>query len=265
MVWIASFPRSGNTFFRNLFFDVYGLESASFPREGNTQKGIDYLVTKTHLLPTEVPLTKGKDFVICLVRDGRDSVISNAHYHKNFISSTSDFEENIKNGILAPFNSHFGGWSKNVYMWAQKADLIIRFEELIQDPIYVLKQIEERVELPEGDYSKIKSFEELKNGMPRYGSGGKDINKKKFAQTFFNKGKVGRWKEEMPSYLLDLYWEYHGDVMEVLGYTKQGTINPFKVSEIKELKRKRSRSFYFMSAAMHTKYAFKKIKKCLHF
>ena len=50
MIWLASFPRSGNTFFRNVLFDVYGIESGIFKPKSTKQAPKHYQVVKTHML-----------------------------------------------------------------------------------------------------------------------------------------------------------------------------------------------------------------------
>jgi hypothetical protein len=232
MIWIASYPRSGNTFLRNLFFDVFNLESTSYPKEGKHKNENKYQITKTHHLPNKIPTLKESDFVIYLVRDGRDSTISNAYYKKNFIDPNSNFNDTIEEIIIARKGSHFGGWSNNVFQWSKRADIIIRFEDLIQDPEYWLRKIADKTKLPAPDYSKIKGFKELKEGTPKYGSGAKTGNQKKFANKFFRAGKVGANKTEMKTSLRDLHWLFHGDVMQQLGYTKDGTIRKFERNAI---------------------------------
>jgi hypothetical protein len=231
MIWLASFPRSGNTFCRNLFFDVYGLESTSFPIEGNSNESKKYRVLKTHVSFENAKGLKEDDFVICLVRDGRDAITSNAKYRKNFIEPRSNLKDNLDHGIVGPLNAHFGGWSKNVNSWVDRADLIIRFEELIKDPLHFLKQIEAKVDLPEADYSKIKTFSQLKFGAPRYGSGGQKNEDNVHSKKFFNKGQIGQWKEAFSAKQHDLFWLFHGKQMKWMGYGKDGEILPVDFSK----------------------------------
>ncbi|WP_417602551.1 sulfotransferase domain-containing protein [Owenweeksia hongkongensis] len=226
MIWLASFPRSGNTFCRNLFYDVYGLESTSFPIERNSDKSKKYRILKTHVPYENAVGLKDDDLVICLVRDGRDAITSNAKYRKNFIEPRSKLKSNIDHGIVSPRGAHFGGWSKNVNSWIERADLIIRFEELIKDPLHFLKKIEAKTDLPEADYSKIKTFSQLKYGAPRYGSGGQKTKGSTHSKKFFNKGKVGQWKEVFSGKQHKLFWLFHGEQMKMMGYGKDGDILP---------------------------------------
>lgn len=237
MIWIASYPRSGNTFMRNLFFDVFGMESASYPIERNYVQGKDYQITKTHMLPHQVMSLKEDDFVIYLIRDGRDSIVSNAHYRKNFVHHESNFNANIRENILALRGSYFGGWATNATEWSKRADLIIRFEDVTQDPISFLELVRKRVALPSPDYSKIKSFDELKFGLPKYGSGGNGLDRKAFAESFFHKGTSGQYKTEMSTELQELFWCFHGDVMPHFGYSKTGEREDYQFTTRSPIKR----------------------------
>lgn len=232
MIWIASYPRSGNTFLRNIFFDTYGLESTSYPREGKHRDDVDYQITKTHELPSLVPDLKDDDFVIYLVRDGRDAFVSNSFYGKNFLKSEASLDEITHHQIMANDGAFFGGWSNNVAQWSKRANLIIRFEDLTTQPEYYLGKIAAMLQLSEPDTSKIKSFTELKNSIPKYGSGSKKGNQKDFVQHFFRKGKIGSYKTEMSTAYQKLYWRMHGRVMKQLGYSKNGEIKAFSQGEI---------------------------------
>ena len=89
MIWLASFPRSGNTFFRNILFEVYGLPSADYHPH---KKPIDFTafpVIKTHILPKHLPTHFQQKKSVYLVRDGRDALVSMAHSRSDFTSPFS--------------------------------------------------------------------------------------------------------------------------------------------------------------------------------
>src|ERR1700736_4487757 len=96
IVWIASYPRSGNTFFRTLLHSLYGQNTYSVfndvfengeiggmgvtahqrkpaPLEELARHEQIYFV-KTHAQPSDASPA------IYLLRDGRDSYVSQAHY-----------------------------------------------------------------------------------------------------------------------------------------------------------------------------------------
>ena len=245
MIWIASFPRSGNTFLRNILYEVYGLESSTFHTETRypvDKNYSDYPLVKTHLLPDQLIPKDQSIPAIYLVRDGRDALCSEAHHAKDFVHPHSHFLENLKAAIMAEKGSFFGGWSRNVLEWIERSEIVIRFEDLIIRPLECVDRIRRLVDLPEPDINKLPTFEALKYGIPKYGAG-RDLSlteaeKRRTARKWFRKGKIGAWKDEMPEELLDLFWSLHGEVMEMMGYTYDGEnradLNPdvdYKVME----------------------------------
>ncbi len=232
MIWLASFPRSGNTFFRNILFEVYGLESSTFHKDPDyhlDEKYDAYPVVKTHLLPAELEPASGSIPGVYIIRDGRDALCSMAHHRKDIIAPGSDYYENLKAAILAEKGSFFGGWSENVRRWTERASLLIRYEDLLSDPIGQAERLRAIMDLPEPDPEKMPSFREMKFGMPKYGSGRDrpitEDEMKDLARKNFRKGKAGSWKEEMPEDLFDLFWSMHGETMESLGYQYNGEMH----------------------------------------
>ena len=98
MLLLASYPRSGNTFFRNVLREVYGIESSTFHLENEYPLDPNYdkfSVVKTHLLPAQLPLNLKNAPAIYLVRDGRDCAVSMAWYRKQLIEPSSEYERNL--------------------------------------------------------------------------------------------------------------------------------------------------------------------------
>lgn len=232
MIWLASYPRSGNTFVRNILHDVYGMTSGEYhiiegvPFEQNYA---EHPFVKTHLLPWEINPEDPGIKAIYLVRDGRDSIVSMAHQRKDIIAPDSDLFENMKAAILAEKGSFFGGWSKNVNGWITRSDLIIRYEDLIKDPIGQIERLREIVDLPAPIHEKLPSFKSSKEGQAAYGTrkewGYSEEDAKKLASKIFRKGRSGSWMEEMPEELHELFWSLHGETMGRLGYTRDGSLS----------------------------------------
>ncbi|MCI4648061.1 glycosyltransferase [Phaeodactylibacter sp.] len=225
MIWLASFPRSGNTFFRNILFEVYGLESSTFHREDNYPMDENYAAypfVKTHLLPDQLPEEHRAAPKVYLVRDGRDALVSLAHHRKDIIEPGTDFYTNLLEATLALGGSYFGGWSENVKQWTAEADVIIRYEDLIEDPLREVEKLRKVVDLPEPNRERLPTFEKLKFGQPQYGSGATFLAQEEevaaLAQKNFRKGRAGAWKEEMPATLLPLVYELHGKTLEHFDY-----------------------------------------------
>ena len=164
IIWLASYPRSGNTFFRALLHRLFGFQTHSvYPEAKSTEatpadiRAMQRLVggeelerdlgelesesrkyfIKTHDLPKDDTAP-----AVVLVRDGRDALVSYTHFvlrtARGIEHATSDvFEATLEEIIVA---SHFGGWSANVNAWIERAgwDSVVRYEELIQDPVNIV-------------------------------------------------------------------------------------------------------------------------------
>lgn len=231
MIWLASFPRSGNTFFRNILFEVYGLESSTFHREANYPLDENYAAypfVKTHLLPEQLPAAHRSAPKVYLVRDGRDTMVSLAHHRKDIIEPGTDYYTNLLEAILAAEGSYFGGWSENVRQWVAVADVVIRYEDLIEDPLREVEKLRAICDMPEPRRERLPTFEKLKFGKPQYGSGVTFLDEEKavadLAQKNFRRGKSGAWKKEMPAELQELFEGLHGGMMQRMGYLPPAAI-----------------------------------------
>ncbi len=252
MIWLASFPRSGNTFARNVLYQSYGLVSTEVNLDSLQYSSTheEYPVVKTHLRPGQVPLRSAGHVVIYLVRDGRDALVSIAHHRTNIVAPGSDFLENLEEAIRAEEGSYFGGWGLNVAEWMERADVVIRFEDLIQDPIGQLERLREFIDLPQPEKEALPTFSSQKFGNPKYGP------QKGENQLFFRKGKSNGWKEEMPDHLEQLFWKKHGRVMQALGYQRSGERTPLPDSSSiraasRSLIRQQSRWWTSIKNAVH--------------
>ena len=228
IVWMASYPRSGNHyvqvlinhFYRCLPYDVYldeelvkrdkylierwkKLIGGYLPKSVDMiamSKGSDLYFVKTHELPQD-------DFpAIYLVRDGRDTLISYARFILTLEDPDADFISTLRNLIINP--RYFGGWERHVLAWTrrQAPTTLIKFEDLIRtsQPENMLKQAVAKIgcQLPEALTSAPPTFKELHQTLPE----------------IFRKGRIGGWQTEMPPELHDLFWQRHGDAMRVMGY-----------------------------------------------
>lgn len=252
---LASFPRSGNTFLRNVFMDVFGLYTSNNFKVYNkglsernklerfrrfkslSQKGerrleelnkrYKYKIVKSHDLPGQVLHLCNKDtFVIYIIRDGRDSLVSMAHHRKDIVKPGTDYLLNLKEALRAPMGSYFGGWGRNVEEWSKKADLILYFEELVNKPEKAILKLREALNLPEPDMGKIPTFESQRKGGSHFG--GRKRKKLSieeqddFNEKFFRSGKQGGWKDEMPEDIQEKFWKKYGKTMTDHAYLQEG-------------------------------------------
>ena len=158
-IWLASYPRSGNTFLRTVLHHCFGLRSASvYPDDlGGNKKleeyvghiehatngkivlppGTRYPIIKTH----EVPSPSDDNPAIYVVRDGRDATLSLYDYYQKQIPL-----EKIISGQV-----RFGTWSNHVAAWSpwnRPHTLFVRFENIINDLPALLQQLQKYLGLP---------------------------------------------------------------------------------------------------------------------
>jgi hypothetical protein len=243
IVWLASYPRSGNTFFRILLHRLFGFQTyelyslanlAERMRDDTDQMmrltGQSNLACDLGLLQTDSgkhfvkthDLPNGDDFpAVALIRDGRDAVVSYAYYilktERGIERPGRDlFEATLKQLIIG---DSFGGWSRNVNAWMDHAgrDSAVRFEDLIADPVNIAAATLRRLGVDAGiARAAPPSFQELHAAIP----------------WFFRRGNIGSWHEEMPSHLQDLFLERHGDTLLRLGYSEQAPPDTTRMQEI---------------------------------
>ena len=231
MYWIASYPRSGNTFFRILLKEVYGVHTWEGYGNESPSKVFDHqehknkpkvTFIKTHELPSATEINHEELKAIYLYRDGRDTAVSSAHHRKNIVKPQSCFIFNLRTVILAPLKTSFGGWGRHVDEWSEIAIHKIKFEELIANPQRELEKLTKVIDLPKPDFSKIPSFKDLKTKNYAYGSGHKKLTQKQQEsrrKKFFRSGKTGTWKSEIPKDLIDVFHHKNYSQLLKLGYT----------------------------------------------
>ena len=229
ITWLASYPRSGNSFARIGLFCLFGIRSRTIYPADDDARTIDKIIgkpvpemtaaemaaspesffAKTHELPGGEPLP-----AIYFVRDGRDALVSYAHYilHEEHGASPASnhelFLQTLQDLIIG--KERFGGWASHIRAWTQRntPTSLIRFEDLIADPGKELRRALVTVgEIPPVQTgASVPVFENMHEVVP----------------WFFRRGRVGAWRTEMPLYLQELFWRLHGDLMHELGYEKDG-------------------------------------------
>ena len=229
IVWLASYPRSGNTFFRIVLHHVYNLKTFSVYDDAVLDKvGVsevvghaempapieqlresqDIFFVKTHDLPAD------DSPAVYLVRDGRDALVSHAKYLQSFKrkkgrhlldDATKEFERTLEKLIWQ--KPQFGGWSNHVREWTSRGavrTVVVRYEDLIAAP-------QREVEKALADLGL--NLKTLSGGVvPDFAA----LQAK--SPEFFRKGRSGVWREEMPARLQQLFLDHHRAVMEDFGY-----------------------------------------------
>ena len=217
-VWLASYPRSGNTFLRIILEKIFRLPTYSLYRiEG--QQFLDPSaepLEQTPVLPREwraqcsesedTPLTLIKTHdapeddrkAIYLVRDGRAAIESYFHYHKRFAFEQPTLTEIIVGAC------QFGSWSNHYAAWhplTRPDTLLLKYEELVQRPEQIIPALGEFLGVTPGD-GQLPSFADLNQKFP----------------AFFRRGQNEDFLREWTPGQLSIFNELHGPAMQELGY-----------------------------------------------
>lgn len=222
LVWLASYPRSGNTYVRIVLHNVFGIKTYSLHPEGDnrvflSRAGVVDLVghetdapvgqqlidearrsNKLYIIKThEKPLTD--DPAIVIIRDGRSALVSYYHYCRDIEGLPVGLDDLIQGHVYA------GSWSEHAEAWLgtnnARPTLVLRYEEITND----LKLLTEKLR----DFCKIEPVNSLGTSFSQQNS---------VFPEFFRKGNDGANIEEMNG-SMPSFNQYHGDTMHRLGYS----------------------------------------------
>jgi hypothetical protein len=171
IVWLASYPRSGNTWMRFLLYNLHhcapfashqvdkfipsfhkGLTSQNFGES-------DRLIVKTHLrYHEEMPLAECTAGAIYVYRHPMAVMASNVRYvmrrfrYEEMTAEArcalvamivSEFVDNC--GLLGWLDARYGRWDDNLHSWLGATDkfpvLAIRYENLARDPLAEIDRV----------------------------------------------------------------------------------------------------------------------------
>ena len=227
IVWLASFPRSGNTLLRIILKDVFGVGTHSIYDDMldiGADTGLSALVghvhhgeamtefvagattseerhyVKTHGYPTD------DQPALYVVRDGRSSVVSYWHYRNEIVGSSCALEDVVLG------DDFVGLWSEHVASWAfskRPNTLVLRYEDLTAGDPKALASIGEFLGLEPIAAFDV-DFQALHAAAPK----------------FFRSGSNAKNIEELDASCPALFDALHGETMKKLGYVKRAQGRP---------------------------------------
>ncbi|MBC2695551.1 MAG: hypothetical protein HF982_09825 [Desulfobacteraceae bacterium] len=242
LVWLASYPRSGNTLLRIILNHNFGLKSYSIyndnsdigkifevsevvghqfmhwplflgkqhasklqPKEFEQLDPLRYKTQNLKLVKTHSPYHEGfaKDKVIYIYRDGRAALRSFASYKDKFNQNNRSLSE-LLDTLLCCGDNMFGLWSEHALSWMQHP----------KDKILFLK-FEDVVSDFNTTFKKIAAFLEIDPVRT-------DVLSFQQLQAinadFFRKGQKKSWQDLFDDARNALFWILNHETMSALGY-----------------------------------------------
>lgn len=221
IVWLASYPRSGNRLLRRILYETMGLKSHSDRKlkfqlnavDGGLLRGQPYdeinydeasrsdqiFLVKTHHLPRDGQPT------LYIVRDGRKSCLSYQYFHQ--CKTPAPFPT-LLDVVLG--NDLFGSWSTHYRIWAAHGNLmLLRYEDLVAASEDLLREIACFIGYTGSVRPWVNDFDDEQRKAPG----------------LVREGRVS-WDNNDPlwSSMIDaVFFQLHGDLMVELGYVNAET------------------------------------------
>ncbi|GAB3521487.1 sulfotransferase family protein [Emticicia fontis] len=274
IVWLASYPKSGNTWFRSFLsalltneaVDInkmvtngifsakcFSEETLDFNADYLTQRQVEYFqrITFSYLaaksdkllyfkihdaftfseidgLPL-IPESPSK-LAIYLVRNPLDVVLSLANHVgisidqtiDKFIINPSGAFSRLRNSYQNQFYQPLGTWSMHVESWLKIPSFpvhFMRYEDMKAKPFETFKSAVNAIGLQADDKQIEQAIEATEFEKLQKQEQEKDFKEKsKPATTFFFKGKVDRWKEELTLQQIEKIRNANEPMMRHFGY-----------------------------------------------
>lgn len=228
-IYIASYPRSGNTWIRYLLANLlessieWGIENLNrvIP-DIHQQWPKNWITRNPRILKTHHPYQPGYHKAIYIYRDGRDVALSYYDFVIKIGSYSGTFDQFLSDyldGLV-----WFGAWHNHLISWLTYKPgvnvLSVRYENLVKDPTADLQRICEFLELSY-TIETIKeaitksSYQHIKHDYQSL-----NLNLLRHMGTPGIKGGPGKWTEVFTQEQLDRYWSVAGETATKYGYAK---------------------------------------------
>lgn len=226
IIWLASYPRSGNTLLRTLLNQCFGLQTYDDEvgpgRQGRVADIVGGVVSldaewdefypastvskdlrfvKTHRYPRD------DQKAIYVYRDGRNALQSYHAFQQSFL------DEQSRKSLLALVlgDDYYGDWSEHYRIWKNRSapTLMVSYEELVVADYQTILRIGDFIELPMVNANWKNPMNDFRLKNP----------------SFFRAGNIGwtatsDWTQE-----IDWIFHFlHGELMAEIGYSISSTM-----------------------------------------
>lgn len=235
-VFLASYPRSGNTWLKSLLSSVlFGEAMQNF---SDTEDPVIPIVGFHHgvdpILPDEARLIKTHeafqpeyDRALVIVRDPRDVVLSEYRLQLRFRQFFGSFDEFVAHFVTDSSNGP-PNWGFHTESWlnaplSEESQLLLHFEKLKADTPRELRRVLEFLAIATDDESieaaiSQNTVDHMARRHASYDSGLKNGTKADIPAV--NKGKAGGWRESLTGDQVRRIEAAFGQTMARLGYER---------------------------------------------
>lgn len=235
-IWLASYPKSGNTWLRMLIANLSSTDApadinalASGGTDGNESTiGVRFVKVQDAYKrpPNAVLANRGANGAIIMVRDPRDVAASLAAHNSSSVDEAIAFMGDPDDASSTPAHQQLRQtllhWSSHVASWLEQKDIPVhlnRYEDLLLDPVTSFRRALRFAGCAAGDdiirravaYS---AFEQLQKQESIHGF----REAQSCAGHFFHRGVAGSWRSELTEAQVARIEVNHGAMMQRLGY-----------------------------------------------
>jgi hypothetical protein len=236
-IFLVSFPKSGNTWTRFLLANLrYPDEPATFANidrlipdpTGTNKKDFDR-IPRPRIIKSHECFDPRYPRVINIVRDPRDVVVSQYHYHRKIrkIEDDSPIERFVERFLAGETCPH-GSWGQNIGTWLYTSEgdpryLLLRYEDMVADAARELEkvvaflkmsvkpgQIAQAVERSSAD--KMRKLEKAQTDLHGLTRGSRK------ELSFVRAAGSGGWRADLPAPMVAKIERAWGPIMRHLGY-----------------------------------------------
>ena len=237
-VFLASYPKSGNTWLRHLI--TYVATQEPTPWRGGINR-ISDLVGRHDVLPevatdqgrlikTHEPFRSDYQRAVLLVRDGRDVAVSEYFFQLAYSKHAYQYKNSFAvflDLFLKGQTNGYRSWSANVSSWLDASErlstdiLVLPFESLRSDTFGALRKVTDHIGIDASDQLLRDAIDDcsvtsMKRKETEYWK-----SKGEASRNFVRAGKSGGWKSHFSKALEESFWEKAGSTMKRLGYQRE--------------------------------------------
>ncbi len=228
-VFVASYPRSGNTWLRFMLYEILVGKSSTFtnvhqlvPDIGKQGKALPVLADQGRLIKTHEAFLPEYHKAIYLVRDARDVALSEFAYQKALGLAEDDFEIYLPHFLRGEVNP-FGSWTAHVDSWMDAKDrgyaeiLLVRFDEMRSQPEDSLASMMEFLKVP---VERETIRRAVTNNSVEKMRDKEKVNPQRASAKgrFIRSGAVGGWHERFTDAQAKLVEKYAGNILSRVGF-----------------------------------------------